>query len=73
MLMSASEVVGELKSGTIVPVLPATESQARELAKVKDPDERREVWREECREARIAWVSHSNRLPGIFQVAEMEH
>ena len=42
-LIGAAEVVGNL--GTIVPVLPATESQARPLTKL-DPEEQREVWQE---------------------------
>lgn len=41
-LMSGAEVVSELDSGTVVPV-PATERQARELARI-EPERRAGVW-----------------------------
>jgi hypothetical protein len=44
----ASRVVKELPTGN---VLPANEAQARELARIADPEERAEVWGEEAREA----------------------
>lgn len=43
-LVESATVVGNL--GPIGPTLPATESQARPLAALKDPDEQREAWRE---------------------------
>jgi hypothetical protein len=44
-LISGSEVNENLKSGTIVPkILPQTESQARPLAKVKNPELQRQAW-----------------------------
>lgn len=43
MLMSAAEAVTNIKTGTIVPVLPATESQARPLTAL-EPEAQREVW-----------------------------
>ena len=42
-MISAAEVAGNL--GTIVPILPATESQARPLARL-EPDEQRIVWQQ---------------------------
>jgi hypothetical protein len=46
--ITASRVAKELPIGT---VLPANEAQARELARIADPEERAEVWGEEVREA----------------------
>lgn len=45
-LIASARVLDELISGTIVPeIIPATESQARELAPLlDDPDELRDVW-----------------------------
>lgn len=43
MFMAAAETVGNLKTGTIVPTLPTTESQARPLTRL-DPEQQREVW-----------------------------
>jgi hypothetical protein len=45
MLISAAETIENLKTGTIVPVLPATESQARPLTRL-EPDLQRAVWHE---------------------------
>lgn len=44
-LRDGVEVIRNLKIGTIVPILPATESQARPLAKL-EPELQREVWAE---------------------------
>ena len=43
MLMSAAETVANIQTGTIVPFLPATESQARPLTAL-DPAQQREAW-----------------------------
>jgi hypothetical protein len=45
MLMSAAEVLTNLQTGTMVPVLPTTERQARPLTRL-EPEEQRAVWRE---------------------------
>ncbi len=45
MLIDAAGAVEHLKTGTIVPVLPATESQARPLTQLK-PERQREAWQE---------------------------
>jgi hypothetical protein len=54
-LMSAAEVVGNLKTGTIVPVLPATESQVRPLARL-DPIEQPIVWQ------RVVDTAHNGKI-----------
>jgi len=41
--MSAAETVANIQTGTIVPFLPATESQARPLTAL-DPAQQREAW-----------------------------
>lgn len=46
--ITASRVVKGLPTGN---VLPANEAQARELARIADPEERAEVWGEEVHEA----------------------
>lgn len=43
MLMSAAEAVSNIQIGTIVPILPATESQARPLTKL-EPELQATVW-----------------------------
>lgn len=43
MMIAAAEVAGNLQTGTIVPVLPTTESQARPLTSLP-ADTQREVW-----------------------------
>jgi hypothetical protein len=55
-IMQTSKAVEEMeaveeKSGPIGPLSPASEGQARPLAKIKDPEERAEVWREVVEEA----------------------
>jgi hypothetical protein len=44
-LMSAFEIVQSLKSGTIVPLLPTTESQVRPISSLP-PEDQREAWAE---------------------------
>ncbi len=55
-VMQTSKAVEEMEaveeeSGTIVPLSPASEGQARPLAKIKGPEERAEAWREVVEEA----------------------
>lgn len=45
-LMDSCQVVETLKSDQLVTVTPTTESQARPLAKIKDPEQQREVWQQ---------------------------
>jgi hypothetical protein len=49
-LISAAETIGNLKSANVA-TLPATESQARELTRLKDPEDQVEAWLNSVRNA----------------------
>jgi DNA modification methylase len=50
-LMAAAEVVGELESGTTVPLLPTHESQVRPLTSLPTSEDRADAWNEAVEEA----------------------
>lgn len=50
MLIDAAEVIGNLESGTVVPVMPTSERQARPLTKL-EPSQQRVVWQEAVADA----------------------